>query len=74
MAASKPEILISQLLDEIETKFRLLDLHFRGAAFEWDEFKYCPTKLEVSQPAYLLGSVVQNDLFVLNTSKRSDAS
>jgi len=28
MAASKPEILISQLLDEIETKFRRLDLHF----------------------------------------------
>jgi len=43
----KPEILISQLLDEIETKFRRLDLHFRGAAFEWDEFKYCPTKPEV---------------------------
>jgi len=28
MAASKPEILIYQLLDEIETKFRRLHLHF----------------------------------------------
>jgi len=27
MAASTPEILLSQLLDEIETKFRRLDLH-----------------------------------------------
>jgi len=41
MAASKPQILISQLLDEIETKFRRLDLHFRGAAFEGDESKFC---------------------------------
>jgi len=31
MVASKPEKIISQLLDEIETKFRRLDLHFRGA-------------------------------------------
>jgi len=46
MAASKPEKLISQLLDEIETKFRRLDLHFRGSAFERDRFKYCPTKPE----------------------------
>jgi len=35
MAAFKPEILISQLLDEIETKFRRLHLHFCGPAFEW---------------------------------------
>jgi len=36
MAAFKPEILISQLLDEIETIFRRLHVHFRGPAFEWD--------------------------------------
>jgi len=50
MAASKPKILISQLLDEIETKFRRLDLHFRDPAFEWDRFKYYPTKPEVENP------------------------
>jgi len=36
MAASKPEILISQLLDEIETKFPRSHLHFGDPAFEWD--------------------------------------
>jgi len=50
MTSSKPEILISQLLDEIETKFRRLDLHFRGPAFEWDRFKYGPTKPKVENP------------------------
>ena len=36
MAASKPEIRISQLPGEIETKFQRLNLHFRGPAVEWD--------------------------------------
>ena len=35
MAVSKPEISISQLPDEIETKFQRLNLHFRGPAIEW---------------------------------------
>jgi len=30
------ELVICQLLDDIETKFQRLDLHFRGPAFEWD--------------------------------------
>jgi len=47
MATSKMELVICQPLDEIETKFRRLDLHFRGPAFEWDKSKYCPTKPEV---------------------------
>ena len=34
MAASKPDILIYQLPDEIEAKFRRLDIHFRGQAFQ----------------------------------------
>jgi len=34
MAASKPEILISQRSDEIETKLQWLKLCFRGPAFE----------------------------------------
>ena len=41
-AASKPETLISQLLDNIETKFPRLDPRFRKAAFQ-----YSPTKPEV---------------------------
>jgi len=35
MAASKPEILISQLSDEIETKLQWLKLCFHGPAFEF---------------------------------------
>jgi len=33
-ATSEMELVIGQLLEEIETKFRRLDLHFRGPAFE----------------------------------------
>jgi len=47
MATSKMELVICQLLDDIETKFRRLDLHFRGPAFEWDKSKNCLTKPEV---------------------------
>ena len=36
IAASKPEILKSQLPGEIETKLPRLNLHFRGPAIEWD--------------------------------------
>jgi len=35
MATSKPEILISQLSDEIETKLKWLKLCFRGPKFEF---------------------------------------
>jgi len=50
MATSEMELVICQLLYEIETKFRRLDLHLRGPAFEWDKFKNCPTKPEVENP------------------------
>jgi len=36
MVTSKMELVMCQLLEEIETKFRQLDLHFRGPAFEYD--------------------------------------
>ena len=36
MAASKPEIPISQFAGETETKFQRLNLHFRGPAIELD--------------------------------------
>jgi len=52
MATSEMELVICQLLDEIETKFRRLDLHFRGPALEWDKFKYCPIKPEVENPIW----------------------
>jgi len=52
MMTSEMERIICQLLDEMETKFRRLDLHFRGAAFEYDESKYCPTKPEVNSPIW----------------------
>jgi len=53
MATSEMELVICQLLDDIETKFRRLDLHFQGPAFEWDKCKYCPTKPEVENPIWL---------------------
>ena len=36
MAATKPEIPISQLPGEIETKLQRLNLLIRGPAIEWD--------------------------------------
>src|SRR5664279_4511844 len=47
ITASKPDILISQLLDKIETKFQMLTLHFRGPATQWDWLEYYATKPEV---------------------------
>ena len=35
MAAAKAELVISQLADVIETKFRRIASHFRGPAIEW---------------------------------------
>src|SRR5664279_961535 len=52
MAASKPDILISQLLDKIETKFQRLTLHFRDPATQWGWLKYCATKPEVKNPIW----------------------
>jgi len=57
MATSEMELVISQLLDETETKLRPLDLHFRSPAFERYKFKYCST-----EPG------VQHDWTVLNTA------
>ena len=36
MAAAETELFISQLVDEIETKFQRLNLYFRGPAIEWN--------------------------------------
>src|SRR5664279_40176 len=52
MAASKPDILISQLLDKIETKFQRLTLHFRGPATQWEWLEYCATKTEAENPIW----------------------
>jgi len=54
MANYEMELVICQLLDKIEAKFRRLDLHLRGPAFEWDKFKYCQTKPEVDNPIWQL--------------------
>ena len=42
MAASKPEVLISQLLDKIATPFQRQTPHFLGPATQWRHCKYCP--------------------------------
>ena len=59
MAAYKPDILISQLLDKIETKFQRLTLHFRGPATQWDWLDNCATKPEVENRGYINVSGVQ---------------
>src|SRR5208282_4281893 len=41
MAAAKPEVLISQLLDQIATPFQRLTHHFRGPAAQWPYCEYC---------------------------------
>src|SRR5664279_4563837 len=40
MAAAKPEVLISQLLDEIETKFQRLPPYFPGPVFQLNYWEY----------------------------------
>jgi len=52
MATSEMVLVICQLLDETEAKFRRLDRHFRRPAFERNKFKYCPTKPEVENPIW----------------------
>ena len=43
MAASEPELIISLLVDEIETKSQRLNLHFRGQAIQWKKLRDCTT-------------------------------
>ena len=38
---SKPEVLISQLLDKIATPFQRLHPHFRSPATQWHYCRYC---------------------------------
>ena len=47
MAAAKQEVLISQVLDEIETKFQMVHPHFWGPAFQWSGCQHCGIKPEV---------------------------
>src|SRR5208282_1609463 len=42
MAAAKPEVLISQLLDKIATPFQRQTPHFRDPATQWRHCEYCP--------------------------------
>src|SRR5208282_1359077 len=42
MAADKPEVLISRLLDKIASKFQRQSLCFRGPETEWHWCRYCP--------------------------------
>src|SRR5664279_3558025 len=43
MAAGKPEVLISQLSDNIETRFQRLPPHFRGLATQWYYYEFYQT-------------------------------
>ena len=46
MAAAKPEVLDSQLLGEVETKFQMLYPHCWGPASQGSCFQYCGMKPE----------------------------
>src|SRR5664279_3354457 len=52
MAATYPEVLISQLVDEIENRFQRLTPHFRGPATQWYYGRFCPTKGEFRKPRW----------------------
>src|SRR5664279_1334624 len=54
MAAAKPEVLVSQLLHEILTKFQRLRPHYRGSAFQWSCCEYCCIKPEARNPRWRL--------------------
>ena len=41
MAAAKQEVVISQVLSEIETKFQMLNPHFWGPAIQWSCCQHC---------------------------------
>jgi len=50
MAAFKPEVPISKLVDKIGMKVQRLCIYFQGSATQWDYQKCCTTKLEVRNP------------------------
>ena len=52
MAASKQDLDIIRLVDEIETKFQRLILHLRGPATQRDYWEYCTIKPEVENPRW----------------------
>jgi len=52
MADAKPEVLVSQLLHEILTKFQRLPPHNRGSAFQWSCCEYCRMKPEARNPRW----------------------
>ena len=47
MAAAKPEVLMSQVLDKTDMKFQKLHPHFRGLASQWSCCQHCRIKPEV---------------------------
>ena len=47
MAAAKPEILISQVLDKVDEKFQMLHQHFRAPASQWSCHQHYEVKPEV---------------------------
>ena len=58
MATDKPDVLISQLLGEIETKFQMPHPHCWGPASQWSCCQHCQIKPEVRnkrwRQAYLI--------------------
>ena len=47
MSAAKPEVLLSQLIGHVETKFQMIYPHFRGPALQWNCCLYDGMKPEV---------------------------
>jgi hypothetical protein len=55
MAATKPEVLISQNLQDIETRFQRLPLQFMGPTSPWSYGEQCGMRPEASNKYFRLG-------------------
>ena len=65
MAAAKPEVLISQFLGKVETKFQLLHPPLSGSSFSvellsilWDETGSQKSKMAAVKPEVLLSRLI----------------
>ena len=65
MAAAKPEVLTSQLLGKVETKFAMLYPHFWGPASQWSCRQHCgiktgsqKSKMAAAKPVVLISQLL----------------
>ena len=54
MAAAKTEVLITQLADQLGTRFQRQNLRFWGSPIQWNQMQCSTTKSEVRNPRWRL--------------------